>query len=123
MNGSVNTAYVEKVALASKVVSGRWRIEVLCALREAPVRLSALLRMFPLASKKCPISNLRFLEVAGIVARRGLSTSALDAEYELLPGKREPFLNLLNCLAEYGEFLAVPVISNSADMPPWANTG
>jgi len=66
----------------------KWTVKILCAMREHPLRLSALKREIPSASKKALTASLRSLETARVVVRRNLSSSVLHVELELV----EPML-------------------------------
>ncbi|WP_432432272.1 winged helix-turn-helix transcriptional regulator [Granulicella aggregans] len=52
------------------VLQGKRSLEILCAMRPEPVRLSRLMRLIPKASKKALRANLGSLESARIVVRR-----------------------------------------------------
>jgi len=47
----------------------KWTVKILCAMREHPLRLSALKREIPSASKKALTASLRSLETATSVAQ------------------------------------------------------
>ena len=72
-------------------------------MREHPIRLSALRRAIPPASKKALTASLRSLEAARVVLRRDLSNSVLHVEYELADVMQEPIAALLDHLAELGK--------------------
>jgi DNA-binding HxlR family transcriptional regulator len=82
-----------------KLLQGKWTIQILCAMRDHPVRLSELKREIPAASKKALTASLRSLEAAQIVLRRDLSSSVLRVEYEIAETMREPLAVLLDQLA------------------------
>jgi DNA-binding HxlR family transcriptional regulator len=84
-----------------KLLQGKWTIQILCAMRDHPVRLSELKREIPVASKKALTASLRSLEAAQIVLRRDLSSSVLRVEYEIADTIREPLSVLLDQLAEW----------------------
>ena len=73
-------------------------------MRAHPVRLSALKREIPSASKKALTASLRSLETARVVIRRDLSSSVLHVEYELVESMRVPLVALIDHLSEWGEF-------------------
>lgn len=85
-----------------ELLEGRWAIQILAAMKNGPVRLSQLKRSNPVASKKALTARLRWLESAGVVVRRDLSTSVLRVEYELADAMRQPLLELLDHLAQLG---------------------
>lgn len=94
--------YVEQVSRVIELLQGKWTVQILCAMRERPKRLSELQRAIPLASKKALTASLRSLEAARIVLRRDLSSSVLRGEYEIADTFREPLAALLDQLAEWG---------------------
>jgi DNA-binding HxlR family transcriptional regulator len=98
-----NPFYAGRVSRVIELLQGKWTIEILCAMREGPVRLSGLKREIPYASKKALTARLRSLEAARVVLRRDLSGSVLHVEYKLAEAMREPLVVLLNHLAEWGE--------------------
>jgi DNA-binding HxlR family transcriptional regulator len=94
--------YVEQVSRVIGLLQGKWTVQILCAMRERPKRLSELRRAIPSASKKALTASLRSLEAARIVLRRDLSSSVLRVEYEIADTIREPLSTLLDRLAEWG---------------------
>jgi DNA-binding HxlR family transcriptional regulator len=87
-------AYTGRVSRVVELLQGKWTIQILCAMREHPVRLSELKRAIPSASKKALTASLRSLEAARVVLRRDLSSSVLHVEYELADTMREPLVAL-----------------------------
>jgi len=98
----LDIAYTKSVSSVAELLQGKWTVEILCAMRERPVRLSELRRELPLASKKALTAKLRFLEASRIILRRDLSGSVLHVEYRLTDELREPLISLLDGLAEWG---------------------
>ena len=98
----LNPIYAEQVSRVIELLQGKWTVQILCAMRERPTRLSELRRVIPSASKKGLTANLRSLEAARIVLRRDLSSSVLHVEYEIAETMREPLSALLDQLAEWG---------------------
>ena len=94
--------YVERVSRVIELLQGKWTVQILCAMRERPKRLSELRRAIPSASKKALTASLRSLEAAQVVLRRDLSSSVLRVEYEIADTMREPLSALLDQLAEWG---------------------
>ena|ERR1700733_12667403 len=86
-----------------ELLQGKWTVQILCAMRERPKRLSELRRAIPAASKKALTASLRSLEAAQIVLRRDLSSSVLHVEYEIADTMREPLSALLDHLAEWSK--------------------
>lgn len=96
-------AYVRRASLAyDTLLQGKWRVQILCAMRIGPVRLGQLVRMIPNGSRKMLVQNLRSLESAGIVIRRDLSDVSLHVEYDLEPGLRSSICLLLDELSNWG---------------------
>ena len=99
----MGTSYTGRVSRVVELLQGKWTVQILCAMRARPVRLSELKRKIPSASKKALTASLRSLEAAHIVLRRDLSSSVLHVEYELVDAMREPLFMLLDLLAEWGK--------------------
>jgi DNA-binding HxlR family transcriptional regulator len=81
---------------------GKWKAQILCAMRSGPIRLGQLSRIVPGASKKMLTQNLRQLEADGIVVRRDLTDLVLHIEYELDESTRDGVCALLDHLAKWG---------------------
>ncbi|MFC6645523.1 winged helix-turn-helix transcriptional regulator [Granulicella cerasi] len=102
-NSERTAAYVRRAQLMSDILlQGKWRIQILCALREGPVRIGQLGRMIPGASKKVLSQNLRSLEADGIVTRTDMSDLILHVEYALNEDVRELVCDVLDLLSETG---------------------
>ena len=102
----------ERIARAVEVLHGKWTIDILCELRQGPVRLGQLKRLIPTASKKALTSSLRWLEVSGLVVRKDLTQSILHIEYELDAHMKESIGALLDYLASWSSSLLEPGIGN-----------
>jgi len=104
---SQDAVYARNACVTSEVLlAGKWRIQILCALLNGPIRIGELGRIIPGASKKMLAQGLRKLEADGIVVRNDLSDMTLHIEYELNPALRQSVINLLNHLAQWGiEFM------------------
>ena len=100
----MESAYTRHVSEVVELLQGKWTVEILCAMRKHPLRLSGLKREIPLASKNALTASLRSLEAARVVVRRDLSSSVLHVEYELVESIHVPFVALLDHLSEWGEF-------------------
>lgn len=96
------TAYVDRVSLVTRILEGKWKLQILCAMRTEPVRLSRLMRLIPSASKKGLREALRDLESANVVVRRDLSSAVLHVEYDFADDMRELLTAILDSLAEWG---------------------
>jgi DNA-binding HxlR family transcriptional regulator len=101
---TINESYAAQVSRIVELFQGKWTIQILCAMREHPVRLSELKREIPYASRKALTASLRALEAARLVIRRDLSSSVLHVEYELAEPMREPLVMLLDHLAKWANF-------------------
>lgn len=88
---------------AARVLQGKWRIPILCALHGGPVRLGRLVRLLPTASKKVITENLRQLERIGVLVRTDLSDTLLHVEYDYSEQFRSGMISVLSCLADVGE--------------------
>ena len=95
--------YGQRVSRVVELLQGKWTVQILCIVREHPVRLSELKRRIPAASKKGLTESLRSLEAARVLLRRDLSGSILHVEYELADKMREPVVALLDYLAEWSK--------------------
>ncbi len=98
-------AHIRKISEVTKMLQGKWKLEILCAMRDEPVRLSQLTRLLPDASKKSLRASLRDLEAAQIVVRRDLSDTVLHVEYEFADHLKEVVGSLLDQLARWGEII------------------
>jgi DNA-binding HxlR family transcriptional regulator len=86
-------------------LAGKWTAQILWAMKDKPVRLRDLMRTHPSASQKALTASLRSLESSQIILRKDLSTSVLHVEYELTESMRQPVIELLCRLAEWGGLL------------------
>ena len=66
---------------ALKLITGRWKVNILYYLLERPRRLSELRRLLPEASQKVLVQQLRELEAQGIVARKVFAQVPPRVEY------------------------------------------
>lgn len=112
---SLDTRYARSASSAVAVLfEGKWRVEILCAMRSGPVRVGRLSRLIPGASKKMLSHHLRRLEADGIIVRRDLSDLVLHVEYDFHPEARERVCALLDHLADWGRLYAASRASFSA---------
>lgn len=101
--GISEQAYVRRASLAcGTLLQGKWRVQILCAMRIGPIRLGQLLRLIPNSSRKMLVQNLRSLESDGIVIRRDLSDVLLHVEYDLEPDLRGSICLLMDELSNWG---------------------
>jgi DNA-binding HxlR family transcriptional regulator len=87
-------------ASAIEILQGKWRIQILCVMRDGPVRLGRLGRVVP-ATRKVLTENLRKLESAGLITRTELSGRIRHVEYDLVEPVRLGTYRLLDSLAEW----------------------
>ena len=97
----MDASYVHRVSRVIGLLEGKWTIQMLCAMRDRPVRLGSLKRAIPAASKKALTAGLRRLEAEGFVLRRDMSAAILRVEYEITEDMRGPILALLDSLSEW----------------------
>ena len=101
--------YIQRISGVKIILQGKWSLEIMCAMRTEPVRLSRLMRLIPAASKKALRANLRSLESAQIVVRRDLSNTLLHVEYDFAEDTRGVVWALLDHLAAWGQVLQAKV--------------
>ena len=68
---------------ALKVLGGRWKVFVLAHLFDGTQRLSELMRLLPLASRKVVVQQLREMEHHGLVKRRVFAQVPPRVEYSV----------------------------------------
>ena len=95
----VDGSYAKRISRVIGLLDGKWTIQILCAMRDRPMRLSGLRRAIPTASKKAITASLRRLEAEGFVLRRDMSDAILRVEYEIKEDLREPIIALLDGLS------------------------
>lgn len=97
--------YISRIKLAMEVLCrGKWGVQILCAMRQEPIRLGQLSRLIPGASKKVLTQNLRRLESEGIVVRTDFSDAVLHVEYAFASNAKDSVCALLDHLAEWKDF-------------------
>jgi DNA-binding HxlR family transcriptional regulator len=96
-------------AIAIGLIRGKWRIEILCAMKNGPVRLGQLTRIIPAASKKVLTENLREMEASGLIVRTEIAGAVPHVEYTLAEAIKSETHLLLDELAKWSElFRAAP---------------
>lgn len=68
---------------AVKVIGGKWKVEILCVLHEAPRRFGRLRQLIPGISEKMLAQQLREMEADGIVHRQIHDTLPPKVVYSL----------------------------------------
>ena len=105
----------ESASRTMELLKGKRKIQILCIVRDGPVRLGQLTRLIPSASKKVLAENLRDLEVSGIVVRRDRSGTVRHVEYDLPAALRLPMHSLLDQLISFEEAHRHQVATGSVD--------
>lgn len=70
-------------ATALKVIGGKWKVDILCALEGAPRRFGRLRQSIPAISEKMLAQQLRELEADGIVDRKAYPGAQAKVVYSL----------------------------------------
>jgi DNA-binding HxlR family transcriptional regulator len=84
-----------------RLLQGKWKMHILCAIRSGPVRLGRLTRELPTASKKVLTENLRELERAGLIVRQDFGETLRHVEYDFAEGLRPEMQSMLDHLASF----------------------
>jgi DNA-binding HxlR family transcriptional regulator len=117
-----SNVYARNATRAIELLGGKWKLEILYAMRRGPIRLGQLGRLIPMASKKVLAENLRRLEALGLVLRTDLSRQVLHVEYRLAePIQAETYI-VLDRLAQWAELCkehgCCPEVGQGAEEPP-----
>jgi DNA-binding HxlR family transcriptional regulator len=94
-------AALDGVQFAISLIQGKWKLAILFRLEKGPARLSQLRRLFPEASKKMLVQQLREMETDGLVLRTDLSDRLRHVEYSLSQTRGFAALQLINMLARW----------------------
>ncbi|QIG50515.1 helix-turn-helix transcriptional regulator [Nordella sp. HKS 07] len=70
---------------AIRIIGGKWKIDILCALNTAPPRFGRLRQIIPGISEKMLEQQLREMEADGLVRRESHDTSPPKVVYFLTP--------------------------------------
>lgn len=73
------------VAYAMSLLGGKWKMSIIWALRDKPLRLSKLRRMMPGVSESVLILQLKQLQEARLVTRKDYATVPPKVSYNLTP--------------------------------------
>jgi DNA-binding HxlR family transcriptional regulator len=116
---------IRVISQVTAILEGKWKLQILCAMRNEPVRLSQLTRLIPLASKKSLRATLRALESAHIIVRHDKSDAVLHVEYDFADDMRNLIGSLLDHLSEWGRTLEAKrdVLAEGNEGPPSFNSG
>jgi DNA-binding HxlR family transcriptional regulator len=100
----IDVGCARRTSLAIEILfQGKWKAQILCAMRSGPIRLGQLARIIPGASKKRLTQNLRRLEADGIVVRKDLTDLVLHIEYDLADSAREAICDLLDQMVRWSD--------------------
>lgn len=86
---------------AMQVIGGKWKIPIICALSNGPVRYNALLKNITGITNTMLASSLKELEKDGLVKRTQYLEMPVRVEYSLTE-KCDPLRNALSILREWG---------------------
>ncbi len=89
------------IELGLSVISGKWKLLIVCRLRGQTLRHGALQRLLPGISQKMLTAQLRELEADGIVERTVYAVVPPQVEYRLTP-VAAGLLPILDTLAQWG---------------------
>jgi len=84
------------------LIRGKWKIAILLAMLDGPIRLGHLRRLIPRASKKVLVQQLHELENDGIIERADLSGKIKHVEYMVSAPFGMAVMNLLGLLSNWG---------------------
>lgn len=84
------------------LIRGKWKIPILAAMLDSPIRLGQLRRLIPRASKKVLVQQLHELERDGIIVRTDFSGKIKHVEYEICAPLGDEVVNLLQLLSDWG---------------------
>lgn len=87
---------------AMQAIGGKWKIPIICALSQGPVRYNTLLRNITGITNTMLASSLKELEQDGLVKRTQYPEMPVRVEYSLTE-KCSPLINALIILRQWGE--------------------
>lgn len=117
--------YNVPVEATLEVIGGKWKVVILCLLKEGTKRFGELHRYMPNASKKMLTQQLRELEEDGLVNRVVSQQVPLKVEYSLSE-EGESLRTILNLMCEWGERVSINKMThmkNSPSHPHWEIDG
>jgi DNA-binding HxlR family transcriptional regulator len=98
-----------------RVLQGKWKLRILNAMRNGPIRLGQLARELPTVSKKVLTENLRELEQSKVIVRRDLSGTVRHVEYDFADGVRQEIHLMLDHLVSFGSAISALSSDSSED--------
>ena len=87
---------------AVRIIGGKWKVDILCALERAPRRFGRLRQMIPGISEKMLAQQLREMEADGIVHREIHDRLPPKVVYSLT-GQGTALIGGVNSLCQWGE--------------------
>ncbi|MGL4820148.1 MAG: winged helix-turn-helix transcriptional regulator [Bacilli bacterium] len=84
------------------VIGGKWKVVILCHLKEQPLRNSELKRLIPAVSQKVLTEQLRQLEQDGIIERTIYQEVPPRVDYRLTT-YGETLVDILNAMCCWGK--------------------
>ncbi|EJL44235.1 transcriptional regulator [Brevibacillus agri] len=94
--------YNVPVEATLEVIGGKWKVVILCLLKEGEKRFSELQRGIPLITKKMLSQQLRELEEDGIISRRVYDDVPPKVEYSLTE-EGESLREILQAMCAWGD--------------------
>jgi DNA-binding HxlR family transcriptional regulator len=113
-------SYCCPVELALDMIGGKWKALILWNLMDATRRFSELRRALPKCTEKMLVQQLRDLERAGLIERRGYAEVPPRMEYSMSTyGKRiSPILSDLCAFGQdYAEQFGIPICGLTSERP------
>lgn len=99
-----NKVYYNPVEFAMNYIGGTWKMPILVALREGPVRYGDLKKSISHITDKMLITQLRDLEEKKMVLRKAYRGKPPRVDYELTERAIQA-LAVIDILRTYGEYL------------------
>lgn len=93
--------YNVPVEATLEVIGGKWKVVILCLLKEGKKRFSELQRAMPAVTKKMLSQQLRELEADGIIIRKVFDDIPPKVEYSLSE-EGESLRGILNSMCAWG---------------------
>lgn len=94
--------YNVPVEATLEVIGGKWKVVILCLLKEDEKRFSELQRAMPAITKKMLSQQLRELEKDGIINRKVYNVVPPKVEYSLTE-EGESLKGILNMMCAWGD--------------------
>ncbi|MBE9599855.1 helix-turn-helix domain-containing protein [Pedobacter sp. MC2016-24] len=98
---SCHKDYVLAVKDTLNVVSGKWKLAIVCSLFHEKKRFSEIERMIPPITPRMLSKELRELEVNGVIVRNVITSMPIVIEYDLTLSGRE-LRGVVDKMVEWG---------------------